>query len=98
MNQCATYRTDLYYVTVYFRSRTGRTTYGRDLIVPAWKYYLLYRWQLFRFRGSRSFHRLQQRDRWPRLYHDVPDPQPLPADPPDAPTGSSYAMWKRSLQ
>lgn len=96
MEQAASYRPDLYYVQTRFRSRTGRTILHRERVVSALRYFLLYRWQVFRFRSMQNFSVLIQRDAWPALYADVADPPPR--EPPDAPTGSSYAMWTRDMR
>jgi len=43
MVDVATYRTDKYYVNF------SDGVYRNEIIVPRWKWYLFYRWQVWRF-------------------------------------------------
>jgi hypothetical protein len=72
-----TYRSDLYYVNTRWRSRTLRC-YHRERVVPWWKWYLYYRWQVWRFEKMKNFHVLREREDYPAERTTDDDPPRVP--------------------
>jgi hypothetical protein len=74
-----TYRTDLYYVNTRFRTRSLRI-YHRERTVPWWKWYGLYRWQVWRFEKMQNFRVLREREGFPAERTQLDDPPMRPKE------------------
>lgn len=74
-----TYRPDLYYVNTRWRSRSGRE-YHTERVVAPWEWYLLYRWQVWRFEKMKTFRVLREREDYPSIVTDMDDPPLRPKE------------------